>query len=238
MLKNHLLFFFALLVAPCIAQQSNKIITPKSVYVEFAYVDIPEEDQLQKMMFGNTRLKIYSDARYSMLESVQQTNGGLKSVVIRDNKSGDTYICVEMDTLKIKMKQEDTNKLADLFGMPNDSTQTWKSLGDFKQPIMEYTARDWLISNPDAGDYHIFISDRITPAEDMSQSPLFIYRDGKYLGMMLGYDRQPYGSFTLHMRAVAIETDRPKDIGAELAAFRTVTEAEGNTLLQKAIMGN
>ncbi|MBK8196205.1 MAG: hypothetical protein IPK76_24540 [Lewinellaceae bacterium] len=129
----------ALLVTPCIAQQSDKVITPKSIYVEYTYVDIPEEDQLQKMMFGNTRLKIYSDARYSMLESVQQTNGGFKSVVIRDNKTSDTYICVEMDTLKIKMKQEDTDKLADLFGMPNDTTQTWESRGDYQQPIMEFT---------------------------------------------------------------------------------------------------
>ncbi len=238
MLKNCLLLFFAFsLFSHCTSRQAGKAVTPQSISVEYAYIGIPESDQVQKMMFGNTHYKIYTDANYTMLESNVQSRGGLQSIIVIDNKTGDTHLCIGLDTLKIKTKEEDVAMKDQLFGMFSDSSFTWKSNGSAQEPIQGYAATEWSISNPEFGKTLLYVTDQITPAESMAKSPVFIHRDGKFVGFMLGNDQQ-YGNFTPKLRAISIELDKKKDVAATLASYRLVSKEEGNQLMQKAMTGH
>lgn len=237
MLKNCLFFAVILFMfSRCSPKHESKAVSPKSVSVEYAYVGIPDNDDVQKMMFGNTRVRIYTDAGYTMLESTAQAPHGLQSVIVIDNKTGETHLCISLDTLKIKTIEEDAAMKDNLFGVFGDSSSTWESSGPVQEPIQGYKASGWAVSNPEFGKTIVYVTDQISPSEAMAKSPVFIRHDGKIVGFMLGSDQQ-FGKYSPKLRAVNIELDKPKDVAATLAAYRPVSKEEGNRLMQKAMSG-
>ncbi|MCB0544625.1 MAG: hypothetical protein H6575_00635 [Lewinellaceae bacterium] len=235
MLKNYLLPGLAwLLATACFAQPVT--VTPRSVYIEYAYVDIPEDDMVQKMMFGNTKIKVYADDQYIKLESEVQTPGGMHSMAVRNNKTGETQLYVSIDTLKIRM-DDDSQRLTALFGV-EDSTLEWKTVEMPGMTIMDVPVQAWSVADPeDSGGTLAFLADHFLPSEGIAQCPVFISRNGKCAGLLLGHD-QEYGKFTTHLRATVLEFDQPQEVGALLAEYRPVTKEEGNKLMQKALFGN
>lgn len=237
MLKNCLFLAISVFAfSRCASQHDNKAVSPKSLSVEYAYIGIPDDDVVQKTMFGNTHYKIYTDAGHTMLESNVQASGGLKTIIVIDNKTGETHLCISLDTLKIKTIEKDPALKDQLFGIFGDSSFTWASSGVAQEPIQGYAATGWAISSPEHGKTILYVTDQVSPPAEMARSPVFIHHDGKFVGLMLGSDQQ-FGKYSPRLRAVNIELDKPKDVAATLAAYRSVSKEEGNRLMQKAMSG-
>lgn len=234
-----LLLFIALFFPFCMGATAQS--SGNALYIEYGYPNIPERDPQLMSGYGYARYRVYADDRFISVENAQVLpegeNQGLRSGFIQDRQGGEVYLCVEVgqERFRKRTNAQETEMFHDLTtrmpkGMMNliGTNKTERILG---HDCLQY----WLIPEGQTDTMVVYLNNRLVPASGVRNFPMAVHQGGEFHGVVLGRDDKTDKGQVIPFRALSIDINKPKDIAAVLAGYRTVSEEEGNTILQRWI---
>jgi hypothetical protein len=231
----------ALLVALVVAVgfAMNAQPTARPLYIEYGYPGIPDTDVALKSVYGDTRYRVYADDRYTSVENAPLMPGeaakGLRSGFIQDRRSGEVYLCVEagQERFRKRANTEETELFELLTARMYQGEMSLIGTNKIQRIMDRDCLQYWLIPKGSTDTMVVYLNNRLLPSSAVRNFPMAVYQGGEFHGVVLGRDDRTDDGRVIPFRALAIDVDQPQDVAAALAGYRTVSEAEGNTILQR-----
>ena len=212
-----------------------------ALFIEYGYPNIPKDSVTIRMMYGDSKFRVYGDDKYVQVEAYQDLpkeqlealGAGLRSVFIVERTSGDVYICVALDSLRIRMKGGDKEKASyrQMTEAFNSGAANMYGQGPGKRDILGYRCQEFLTSGQMSDTISIYLNQDIALGEQVGDFPTWVSIAGKNYGLILGRDETLWNNYVLEFRALQVEINRPRDVAAQLASYQLVTEEEGDRLI-------
>lgn len=235
------IFLVALLTFSVFQAQSQTV--AQSIFAEYGYPNIPEDSTAIFTMFGYSKYRLYADDKFVQIETFQdlpaeQLQGlgaGLRSVFVKERASGDVFICVTLDSLRIRMKggEKEQASFREVTETFNSGSAAVYGKGSKKIDIQGYGCEQYLVKGAFRDTVPAYLTRQVTPGPAIKDYPLYVSGGGQDYGLMLGRDEVLWNDYTLEFRALAIEINKPRDVAVELASYRLVTEEEGDKLIKE-----
>jgi len=231
----------ALLVALVVAVgfAMNAQSTAKSVYIEYGYPDIPDADPAVQSVYGHARYRVYADDRYTTVENARlmpgETAQGLRSGFIQDRRSGDVYLCVEVgqDRFRKRANAEEASLFESLTARMYQGKMNLIGTNTTQRIMGLDCLQYWLIPEGSTDTLIVYLNNRLIPAGAVRNFPMAVFQGGEFHGVVLGRDDRTDGGGVIPFRALSMDIDKPQDVAALLTGYRTVSEEEGNAILQR-----
>jgi hypothetical protein len=210
----------------------------KSIFVEYGYEGMDGQPDYMKAMYEGMRIGVYADADYLTMESAAGADIGksMRSTLLHEFKTGKTWIGISVDTVKIKIEEENGGdmNISELMGLYRDSSYTiGKTATQLK--ILEQDGVGYKLEKDGYPGTEIIVAPHLRPSEGLSKAPMFMSRGKEYYGLILGNNSE-MGNIKMNMRAVKLEIDQPREASKILDAYRLVSREEGNRIMN-AMMG-
>lgn len=236
---KHLICFFLLLFQGWMLLAQTPV---NAIYMEFGYVNVPKEDKLTQALYGYSRYRYYMDEQFIQFEQsadlppdLKQLFGpGLSSSYIFDINRNELFLCVTLDSVKIRMPA--TEKDMEIFeGMlkheisnisyPNTETQQLE--------ILEKNTVGYPVPGVYSDTAFLFVHKEMNVASHLHKFPMYLPEGPIGPGLVMGRNDPTKNGLTLEFRVIYMELDRPKSLAAELGAFTLVTEEAGQEAIRK-----
>lgn len=212
-----------------------------ALFVEYGYPNISKDSVAIHTMYGYSKFRVYGDAKYVQVEAYQDLpkeqlealGAGLRSVFVLERASGDVYICVALDTLRIRMKggEKERASYRQMTEAFNSGAANMYGQGPGSRKILDYYCREFLTSGQMSDTTSIYLTPDIALGEQLLDCPTYVSVGGKNYGLILGRDEVLWNKYILEFRALKVEINRPRDVAAQLAAYQLVTEEEGDRMI-------
>lgn len=239
MKKAFILFYFAFLVLPAYSQT-----VAKSLYSEYAYINVPKENVALYNRFGMVKYKFYSDEKFLNFESYQdipltdpsQTGPTLRSSIIRERASDIVYVCLSFDTLRIRMVggKEERASFQKLTSAFNSGGTSIYGTGKKKMDIQGLSCKELLVKGKFSDTISAYFSNQIVLDPKIADFPLYSSSGVSPHGLMLGRDEVLMGN-QLEFRAIKLEINQPRNITAELASYQLVSPEKGEAMMKEML---
>jgi hypothetical protein len=228
---------------------AQDVTAKKSVRIEYGYIGLDNQPDYMKRLYGVQRYDVFANDKFYMITSRQIIVEGqndaavnkLVTTVLTDYASQKSYLCISIDTLKIKMEVPETgegnNNLQQvLFGAGSLNVNGIKAT-DQTEVIDHHTCHDVTVDYTDRNPLTLMYDPAVKPTGNLAKSPFFLTLNGKYYGLILGHN-QEMGPMRLYLRALKTEIDGHDESSEKvLSAYRTVSQEEGNRLIGKMLIG-
>jgi hypothetical protein len=198
----------------------------KSLYAEYAYIDVPKENVALNNRFGMVKYKFYSDEKFLHFESYQdipltdpsQTGPTLRSSIIRERASDIVYACLSFDTLRIRMVsgKEERASFQKLTSAFNSGSASIYKEGKKKTEIQGFSCRELMVKGKFTDTISAYFTNQIVLDPKIPDFPLYTSASVIPYGIMLGRD-EVLQENSLEFRAIELEINKPRNISAELA---------------------
>ncbi|HLP95573.1 MAG TPA: hypothetical protein VK168_16130 [Saprospiraceae bacterium] len=235
---KHLICFFLLLYQGWMLLAQTPV---NAIYMEFGYVNVPKEDKLFEAMFGYSKYRYYMDEHFIHFEQSADLppdlkylfGPGLASSYIFDIHRNELFVCVRLDTVKIRMPS--TEKDMEIFeGMlKHDISNTSYPSTETQQ--LEILGKN-TVGYPVAGVYSdtafLFVHKEINVASHLHKFPMYLSEGPIGPGLVMGRNDPTQTGKMLEFRVIHMELDRPRSLASELGAYTLVSEEEGAKAIQ------
>lgn len=221
------------------AQQASGQTLAKSIFVEYGYVNLSEKVEGLYSMFGYTKYMVYDDDKFLKVESyqdlpeeeIQKIGPGLRSSYIKEKATDELYLCVSLDSLRLRMKagEEERTSFQGMMETYKLGSESVYSTGNKKLDIQGFNCNEILIAGRYSDSISAYVTHQIVLDAGIADFPLFATSHG----LILGRD-EILGNIVLEFRAIKMEINLPRDFTAELASYPLVTKEEGEKLLKAA----
>lgn len=229
---------FAALFA-CFAVQGNSQTVAKSLFVEYGYVNLSTEVEGLQAMFGYTKYNVYGDDKFIKIESyqdlppeeAQKIGPGMRSSFIKEKTSNELYVCISLDSLRIRMKagEEEQGSFQGMLDTYKSGSEAVYATGEKKLDIQGFNCGEILIAGQYSDSISAYVANQIVLDATISDFPLFAASHG----LILGRD-EIFGNIVLEFRAIKLEFNQPKDCAKELSSYLLVTKEQGEEMLKNA----
>ncbi len=240
-MKKHLSFSFliVLLTMSAVAQAQSA----GAIYIEYGYPEISKDDQAMMAMYGYAKYRVYADDKFLSVENLQdlpanmssETGAGLRTSFTKDRKTNEVFLCMSVgdDRIRKKADQEEREQFDVMTRMFATNDRNVLIMTNQRKEINGYNCHQYLILREETADtLMVYLTPAINPGPAVKDFPMRLAANGEFYGVILGRDDKAWDGSTLAFRALNIELNKPKNMGAELASYRTVTEEEGNAIIK------
>lgn len=229
------LFFLSICILSGAAQ--NSISVKSSLGIEYAYVDIPADDQVGQLMFAPNRYYVYGDDQYTMIRKFSNTKektlDALTMEMITQLSTGEVWLCITIDQRKLRTS-ELKPQIGSGLGFNDFENSDYVFSKDARQQILGYSCENWKFTNEALTPVSMLICKASAPGMMLEKWPFFIKKDAQNEGICLGNDQ--FMGNTYKLRAQRIDVDQKTDLSAYLERFEKVNEAGMNAAI-KAYLG-
>ncbi|MBL7807446.1 MAG: hypothetical protein JNN28_06520 [Saprospiraceae bacterium] len=236
---KHLICFFLLFFQGWILAAQSPV---NAIYMEFGYVNLQNEDKFIQAMYGYARYRYYMDEHFIHFEQSADLppdlkylfGPGLTSSYIFDIHRNELFVCVTLDSVKIRMPS--TEKDMEIFeGMlkHNISNTSYPSTKTQQLEILEKNTVGYPVAGVYSDTAFLFVHKEINLANHLHQFPMYLPEGPIGPGLVMGRNDPTKNGLTLEFRVIYMELDRPKSLAAELGAFTLVTEEAGQEAIRK-----
>lgn len=212
-----------------------------SVNLEYSYADLPADDQVLQMIYGFTRIRMYADSTFMFLEKSQEipqemkkTMGpGLKMVLFKDLNTGSIFTGMQLDTAKIRSLTtgEKLEQFKFVFESLTQHTRSARRVIDPPKKIAGYDCARLQLVSTEGDTIFMSVSPGIRLGPGARDLPYYLETTPDLTGLVLEKE-EPFGEKTLYLRASRVELDQPRNIRAEMEAYRLVSEEEAERLME------
>lgn len=235
-------FVLSIAILLLLAPQAWSQTVANSIFAEYGYPAIPKDSTILQTMYGYSKFRVYTDDLFFKVEAFQdlpeenleELGAGLRSVFIKDRKSGNVFICVALDTLLIRMRGGETEQASfrEMTEAFNSGTTSVLPKSAGQVDIIGYPCRQYLVKGTFTDSVTAYLTDRIMLGKGISDFPMYVSGEGKNYGLLLGRDETLWNGYTLAFRALRFEINQPRDVAKELASYKLVTEEEGDQMIK------
>lgn len=232
-----LLPIFLLLALPVLGQGQTSV---SSILIKYGYIDLPADQPALQMMFGSSKMQLYCDENYLVFEQFQEAEpgspapaGGMpQMMVIQDHRADAAYMCLQLDTLRVRMTADESKRqeLKDMILGMSTARATPASAQTVR--IAGYDCQSYGLIGEAGDTVQVYTTAALVPAKAAEKYPLYLRIQGAEAGFMLGKDEQ-FGPYTVRRRAIVVSINEIQDIEGRLKSFRLVSEEEINKLMRE-----
>ncbi|MDX2133958.1 MAG: hypothetical protein SFV52_04205 [Saprospiraceae bacterium] len=240
-MKKHRSFLLLIVfLTMCAVAQAQ---TAGAIYVEYGYPEISKADQAMMTMYGYTKYRVYADDQFLSVENLQdlpadmaaQVGAGLQTSFTKDRKTNEVFLCMTVgdDRIRKKADQEERAQFDVMTRMFASTDGNVLIMTNQRKEINGYNCHQYLILREETADtLTVYLTPAINPGPSVKDFPMSLATNGEFYGVILGRDDKAWDGSILAFRALRVELNKPKNMGAELASYRTVTEEEGNAIIK------
>ena len=204
----------------------------------YGYPNIPKDSVVLHTMFGITKYAIYADEKYMKVETYQDLDPEeakkigptLRTVFIKDKSMDKTFLCVSFDTLHIMMEGGDKGResLQQIMSAYNTGSDNIYNIGGKTSEIQGLKCNELFMRGRFVDTIPAFVTNQISLDPGIRDFRMYVNSaEPERSGLLMGRDEMLWYESMIEFRAVKLEINQRKDIPAELATYRRVSEAEG-----------
>lgn len=227
-----------LLFLASFAQPAEGQTLVKAIFAEYGYPNISKDSVMQYYMFGITRYRLYADEKFFQVESFQhlseeeakQIGPTMRSMMVQERATNKTYLCISFDTLRIRMDGGDKGR--ESLQRMNEAYQVGSEhvYGKGRQTldIQGHTCQEIFTMGGFSDTISAFVAPNIGFDPALMTFPLYVRSEVPGVsGLLLGRNEVLPEGGTIEFRALKLTLNEPKDVQAELATYRLVSEEQG-----------
>lgn len=239
-------FTFSILIVWVLALQVKSQSVASSVFIEYGYPNIPEDSVVLHMMYGMTKYRAYADEHFLVIESFQDLpeeqrkimGNGLQSMFIKERRTDDLFLCVTLDSLRLRMKgrEKELASFQKLIETYNSVNAPIFGKGLRSLDIAGHASREFLIKGSFTDTISAYLADQIILADNIKDFPMQVANEEGEYGVLLGRDEVLWNGSLIEFRATNVEINKPKDIASELQSFELCSKEEGEKKIKAYFM--